>query len=140
MEKTKKLSAIYISEENAIDFPVRDVLDIILKEVKFDDIEEMYILDAETENYFLVKDLSEYSSLEEIIQPSIENGNLSIFDFDMQLKNGISLFTHENLTVEAPDTTSLFKFTDFIFRAYHLDAVKAKDLLLQNKDKEVVFE
>ena len=64
-----------ISEENASDFQVSDVLDIILKEVKFDDREEMYILDAESENYFLVKDLSEYSSLEEIIQPSIENGN-----------------------------------------------------------------
>lgn len=140
MNKETKLSAIYFSEENAIDFPVRDVLDIILENVKLDDIEEMYILDSESEKYFLVKDLSEYSSLEEIIQPTYENGNLSIFDFDMQLKSGVSIFTHENLTVEAPDKTALFKFVDFIFRAYHLDAIKAKDRLMQNKDMEVVFE
>ncbi len=140
MNKETKLSAIYISEENAIDFPVRDVLDIILQNVKLEDIEEMCILDAESEKYFLVKDITEYSSLEEIVQPTIENGNLSIFDFDMQLKNGVSIFTHDNLTVEAPDKTTLFKFVDFIFREYHLDAAKAKDKLMQNKDKEVIFE
>ena len=136
MEK-EKLSVIFFSEETAIDFPVRLVLPIIMEYVKLSDIEEMYILDAETENYFLVKDLSEYDSLEEIVQPTYENGNLSIFDFDMQLKNGIGIYTHDNLTVEAPDTASLFKYVDFIFRHFHLDAAKCKQQILASPDKEI---
>ena len=45
-----KLSVLYVSEENAVDFPVKQVLPVILEHVKLDDIEEMYVLDAESEN------------------------------------------------------------------------------------------
>ncbi|MGL4293618.1 MAG: hypothetical protein ACRCSQ_08600 [Bacteroidales bacterium] len=139
MEK-EKLSALFIPEENAIDFQVRTVLPVILSEVKFDDIEEMYVLDAASENYFLVGDLEQYASLEEIVQPSYENGNLSIFDFDIQLKNGVSIYTHDNLTIEAPDQASLFKYVDFIFRYFHLDAVAAKERLIASPNEEVTFD
>lgn len=139
MEK-EKLSVLFIPEENAMDFPVRMVLPVILDHVKLDDIEEMYVLDSESENYFLVNDLSEYNSLEEIIQPSIENGNLSIFDFDIQLKNGVSIYTHDNLTIEAPDQTALFKYVDFIFRHFHLDAVVCKEKIMASPDEEIYFD
>lgn len=139
MEK-EKLSVLFIPEENAIDFPVRLVLPVVLSHIKLEDIEEMYVLDAESENYFLVGDLDNYASLEEIVQPSYENGNLSIFDFDIQLKNGVSIYTHENLTVEAPDQASLFKYVDFIFRHFHLDAVTCKEKIIASPDEEITFE
>ena len=139
MEK-EKLSVLFIPEENAIDFPVRLVLPIVLNHIKLEDIEEMYVLDSESENYYLVSDMDNYTSLEEIVQPSYENGNLSIFDFDIQLKNGVSIYTHDNLTVEAPDQASLFKYVDFIFRYFHLDAVACKEKILASPDEEVIFE
>lgn len=139
MEK-EKLSVLFIPEENAIDFPVRLVLPIVLNHIKLEDIEEMYVLDSESENYYLVSDMDNYTSLEEIVQPSYENGNLSIFDFDIQLKNGVSIYTHDNLTVEAPDQASLFKYVDFIFRYFHLDAVTCKEKILASPDEEVIFE
>lgn len=136
----EKLSVLFISEENAVDFSVRLVLPVVLQHVKLDDIEEMYVLDADSENYFLVNDLNEYDSLEEIVQPTIENGNLSIFDFDIQLKNGVSIYTHDNLTIEAPDQASLFKYIDFIFRHFHLDAVACKEKIMASLDEEVSFD
>lgn len=139
MEK-EKLSVLFIPEENAIDFPVRLVLPIVLNHIKLEDIEEMYVLDSESENYYLVSDMDNYVSLEEIVQPSYENGNLSIFDFDIQLKNGVSIYTHDNLTVEAPDQASLFKYVDFIFRHFHLDAVTCKEKILASPDEEIIFE
>lgn len=139
MEK-EKLSVLFIPEENAIDFPVRLVLPIVLNHIKLEDIEEMYVLDSESENYYLVSDMDNYVSLEEIVQPSYENGNLSIFDFDIQLKNGVSIYTHDNLTVEAPDQASLFKYVDFIFRHFHLDAVTCKEKILASPDEEITFE
>lgn len=139
MEK-EKLSVLFIPEENAIDFPVRLVLPIVLNHIKLEDIEEMYVLDSESENYYLVSDMDNYASLEEIVQPSYENGNLSIFDFDIQLKNGVSIYTHDNLTVEAPDQASLFKYVDFIFRYFHLDAVTCKEKILASPDEEIIFE
>lgn len=135
-----KLSVLYVSEENAVDFPVKQVLPVLLNEIKLDDIEEMYILDAESENYYLVADMKDYDTLEDIVQPSYENGQLSIFDFDIQLKNGVSIFTHDNLTIEAPDETQLFKYIDFIFRHFHLDATVCKQALLASPDQEVEFE
>ncbi len=138
--KEEKLSVLFVSEEHALDMPVRTALPIILKHLAFDDIEEMYILDAETENYFLVGDFSSYANLEEVIQPSYENESLSIFDFDIQLKNGVSIYTHENLTIEAPDDVTLFKYVDYIFRHFHLDAQAAKERIMANPDEEVVFE
>ncbi len=135
-----KLSVLYVSEENAVDFPVKQVLPVILEHVKLDDIEEMYVLDAEPEHYFLVGDMKDYDNLEEIVQPVFENGQLSIFDFDIQLKNGVSIFTHDNLTIEAPDENQLFKFIDFIFRHFHLDAVACKERLLASPDEELTFE
>ncbi|MEG1615547.1 MAG: hypothetical protein RR202_01280 [Bacteroidales bacterium] len=139
MEQTK-LSAIYISDENAVDFSVNQVLPIVLKYVKLDDIEEMYVLDASSENYFLVSDMNDYDSLEDIVQPSYENGNLSIFDFDIQLKNGVSIYTHDNLTIEAPDQAQLMKYIDFIFQHFHLDPVACKEKLLASPDEEVYFD
>ena len=68
-----KLSVLFVSEEHAIDFNVQQVLDCIIDNIKIDDIEEMYLLDSESENYFLVSDLDSYTSLREIIQPSFEN-------------------------------------------------------------------
>ena len=138
--KEEKLSVLFVSEEHALDLPVRIALPIIMKHLAFDDIEEMYILDAETENYFLVGDFSSYANLEEIIQPTYENGSLSIFDFDIQLKNGVSIYTHENLTIEAPDDVTLFKYVDYIFRHFHLDAQAAKERIMANADVEVVFD
>ena len=88
------------------------VLDCIRDNIKPADIHEMYLLDADSENYYLVSDLDNYTSIKDIIQPSFENGNLSMFDFDIQLKNGISIYTHDNLTIEAPDEAALFKYVD----------------------------
>lgn len=136
----KKLSAIFISEENAVDFPVNQILPVILKQVKLEDIEEMYVLDAESENYYLVSDMNDYDTLEDIVQPSMENGNLSIFDFDIQLKNGVSIYTHDNLTIEAPEQAQLFKYLDGVFQYFHLDPVKAKEKLLASPDQEVEFD
>lgn len=139
MEKGK-LSVIYISEENAVDFSVFNVLPVVLKHVALSDIEEMYVLDAASEKYLLVGDLEQYNSLEEIIQPTMEKGNLSIFDFDIQLKNGVSIYTHDNLTIEAPDKEQLFKYIDFVFRAFHLDALNAKAKLTAHPDEEITFD
>ncbi|MDO5569847.1 MAG: hypothetical protein Q4F97_00090 [Bacteroidales bacterium] len=137
---SKSLSAIFISDENAVDFAVRDVIDVVVDNVKIDDIEEMYLLDDATENYYLVSDLADYDNLRDIVQPSIsKDGSLSLFDFDIQLKNGVSIYTHDNLTVEAEDKTQLFKFLDFIFREFHLDAQKCKEKLLAAPDEEVVL-
>ncbi|MEG0949488.1 MAG: hypothetical protein RR212_00820 [Bacteroidales bacterium] len=139
MEK-EKLSILFIPEENALDFPVRLVLPVVLNHVKLEDIEEMYLLDSASENYYLVGDTDQYNSLEEIVQPSFENGNLNIFDFDIQLKNGVSIYTHDNLTIEAPDQTALFKYVDFIFRHFHLDAVTCKEKIMASPDEEISFE
>lgn len=139
MEK-EKLSILFIPEENALDFPVRLVLPVVLDHVKLEDIEEMYLLDSASENYYLVGDTAQYNSLEEIVQPSFENGNLNIFDFDIQLKNGVSIYTHDNLTIEAPDQTALFKYVDFIFRHFHLDAVTCKEKIMASPDEEISFE
>ena len=138
MEK-ERLTVLYMPEEPALDFDVRQVLPVILEHVKLSDIEEMYLLDAASENYYLVSDFDQYNSLEEIIQPTIENGQLSIFDFDIQLKNGVGIFTHDNLSVEAPDVDTLFKYVDFIFRAFHLDAVSTKAKILAAPGEELAL-
>ena len=136
----KHLNAIFISEENAIDFPVNSVINIILENVKLSDIEEMYILDSDTENYFLVSDLNDYNTLTDIVQPSFnKDGSVSLYDFDIQLKNGVSIYTHDNLTIEAPDKEQLFKYIDFIFRAFKLDAVKCKEKLENTPNEPVDF-
>ena len=54
------LSVMYIKEETAIDFSVSQVLPVIIEHVKLEDIEEMYLLDSASENYYLVSDLSKY--------------------------------------------------------------------------------
>jgi hypothetical protein len=138
MEK-ERLTVLYIPEEPAIDFSVRQVLPVVLEHVKLSDIEEMYLLDAASENYYLVNDYDQYASLEEIVQPTWENGELSIFDFDIQLKNGVGIYTHDNLSIEAPDADTLFKFVDFIFRHFHLDAVAAKARILESPNEEITL-
>ena len=135
-----KLSVLFVSEEHAIDFNVQQVLDCIIDNIKIDDIEEMYLLDSESVNYFLFSDLDSYTSLREIIQPSFANGALSMFDFDLQLKNGISIYTHENLTIEAEDNVALFKYIDYIFRYFHLDATKSKEIIISSPDEPIEFD
>ena len=136
----KKISVLYVSQEHALDFCVSDVLDCIIENTNINDIEEMYLLDSQTENYYLVSDLNNYTSLKDIIQPSYENGALSIFDFDIQLKSGVSIYTHENLTIEAESELALFKYADTIFRYFHLDAQKCKEIIISSPDEPVEFD
>ena len=137
---TKKLAVLYVSQEIALDFSVIQVLDCIMDNIKPADIHEMYLLDADSENYYLVSDLDNYTSIKDIIQPSFENGNLSMFDFDIQLKNGISIYTHDNLTIEAHDEAALFKYVDYIFRFFHLEAAKCKEIIISSPDELVEFD
>ena len=138
--KEDKLSVMFFSKEHALDFPVRTILPVLLNELTFDQIEEMYIVDIEEEKRYFVDDFSSYNSLEEIIQPNITDEGLSIFDFDIQLKNGVGIYTHDNLSIEAPDDETLFKYVDFIFRHFHIDAVAAKAKIQASPDEEVLFD
>ncbi len=138
--QTQKFSVLYFPKEIALDFSVTQVINCIVENIKISDIEEMYLFDSSSEDYYLVSDFSNYTSLKDIIKPTFENGSLSMFDFDIQLKNGISIYTHENITVEGRDLDSLFKYVDYIFRFFHLDATKCKEIIISKPDEVIEFD
>ena len=137
---SNKFAVLYGYQEIALYFTMINVLDCIMDKIKHEDIHEMYLLDEDSENYYLVSDLDNYTSIKDIIKTSVENGNLSMVDFDIQLKNGISIYTHDNLTIEAPDEAALFKYVDYIFRFFHLEAAKCKEIIISSPDELVEFD
>ena len=65
--QTQKFSVLYFPKEIALDFSVTQVINCIVENIKISDIEEMYLFDSSSEDYYLVSDFSNYTSLKDII-------------------------------------------------------------------------